>query len=349
MITFSLIGPTTFIIAILITLLSIPIIQKVAIKRKLLDMPEPRKVHQVPTPRIGGIALYLGICITSVVLWQSNASILTMMIGGSLIFLIGIIDDIINIPPRNKLVFQIIIASLTYLMGLNISFITSPLGGLLYLNWASFPLTIFWIVGLTNALNIIDGIDGLAAGVAGISATMLSIVAILNGQYAVACFCLIILGSCLGFLNHNFAPAKIFMGDSGAMLLGYLLACISITGVMKSTTTFSLIVPILMLGIPISDTAYAIIRRLKNNQHVFKADFDHFHHKLLKQGFSVKQISMGFYCLSFIFGLFAICIRLSSGIVSYVVLLITILFAVITGAMFKKRSRIVRIALNFFI
>tara|TARA_B100001113_G_C21102570_1_gene619384 strand:- start:985 stop:2034 length:1050 start_codon:yes stop_codon:yes gene_type:complete len=347
---FEIIGPITCLIALVITNLTIPVIKKIALHWKLLDIPEPRKAHTLPTPRIGGISLFLGISITSIILCQYNPAIITILIGSSLIFSIGIIDDIFGITPKQKLLFQIIIATLTYFMGLSITFVSSPVGaGTLSLKWLSFPLTLIWIVGMTNALNIIDGIDGLAAGIAGISATMLSIVAITTQQYAAACLSLIILGSCLGFLHHNFAPAKIFMGDSGAMLLGYLLSCISIMGVMKSTTTFSLLIPILMLSLPISETLYSIFRRIKNNQKIFKADFDHFHHKLLKQGFTVKQITLGFYSLSIVFGLFAISINFTTGILTYVIISFMVIFASTTGILFKRKSKMIKSILNLFL
>ena len=314
---FGIIGAVTFIIAFIITTITTPIIKKIAHQLKLFDFPEHRKAHRNPTPRVGGIGLFLGIGIACIVLNQYDSTLTPIMIGATLIFGIGIIDDLFGISAKQKLLLQVLVATFTYHMGISITFVSSPLGGIFLLKWLSFPLSLLWIVGMINALNLIDGIDGLAAGVTAISTIMLSIVSLHMHHYTITCLCIIIFGSCLGFLRYNLTPAKIFMGDSGAMLLGYLLACTSIIGVMKSTATFSLLLPILMLGIPISDTLYAIIRRLRNNQKIFQADFDHFHHKLLKQGFSARQITLGFYSLSLIFGVFAIGISFSiSGLLN---------------------------------
>jgi UDP-GlcNAc:undecaprenyl-phosphate GlcNAc-1-phosphate transferase len=347
--SFGTIGLLVFILSISVTAVTTPLIKKASIKFGLLDLPEKRKAHNSPTPRVGGIGIFTGIISACLLLIKYDPSLIPIVIGATLIFSMGIIDDIFGLSSKQKLILQLIIGTLTYYMGISVHFVSSPLGGMFFLKWLSFPLSLLWIVGMTNALNLIDGIDGLAAGITGISATMLSIVAITTQQYAAACLSLIILGSCLGFLKYNFSPAKIFMGDSGAMLLGYLLACTSIIGVMKSTATFSLLIPILMLSIPISDTLYAIIRRIRNKKKIFQADFDHFHHKLLKQGFSVKQITLGFYSLSLFFGIFALIISFSTGILSYIILGLLIIFATTIGILFKRKSTMVKSVLNLFL
>ncbi|MFC1768024.1 MraY family glycosyltransferase [Candidatus Margulisiibacteriota bacterium] len=216
-------------------------------------------------------------------------SLVGLLIGSSIVFLVGVIDDIYGVNVAFKFTGQIIASLVAIFFGVQIFFIATPFNTLLYLGVWAVPFTLVWMVGITNALNLIDGLDGLASGVAAIAALTLFFVAIRTGQLPAAILSLIIAGISVGFLRYNFHPASIFLGDSGSLFLGFLLASLSVVGVLKSTIVIAFIVPIFVLGIPIYDTATVIIRRMREKKGIFKADKRHFHHRLLKAGFSQRE------------------------------------------------------------
>lgn len=297
-----------FLISFGITYLAIPLNISFAIKIGAIDRPDARKIHLKPIPRLGGLAMYLSFVIMVFINLLIHKIIIGILIGATLITIVGILDDLISLKPLVKLFCQIMIALITYQFGIAIEFITSPFGGILYLGWLSLPITVFWIIGMINTINLIDGLDGLAAGIVAISTVVISIVAISMGQIQIGMISITILGICLAFLRYNFFPAKIFMGDTGSMFLGYILAVMTIIGVMKSTITLSLAIPLLALGIPIFDIVLAIARRLKNKQHIMQADNKHLHHRLLKMGLSQKQVVLLLYSASAILGISALII-----------------------------------------
>ncbi|MFC1754304.1 glycosyltransferase family 4 protein [Thermoproteota archaeon] len=297
-----------FWIALAATWFLTPKIRQLALHAGLVDKPAERKLHKKPIPHLGGIAIYLGFLAAVLTVAKPSQTHSGIILGATLIVLLGVIDDIFHLQPWIKLLGQTAVAIITVYHGITISFITNPLGGMLTLDFFSFPITVFWIVAVMNTMNLIDGLDGLAAGIAAISSVILTIVAFHTGQTYAGFILLALLGACIGFLRYNFSPAQIFLGDSGAMLLGYILATASIIGVMKSTVALSLFIPVLVLGIPISDTLYAILRRIKNGKHIFKPDSEHFHHKLLALGFSHKQVVLLFYGLSTGLGIVAVLI-----------------------------------------
>jgi UDP-GlcNAc:undecaprenyl-phosphate/decaprenyl-phosphate GlcNAc-1-phosphate transferase len=284
-----------------------PVIKKIALKMEIIDKPALRKIHKEPVALLGGVAIFIGFLVAVLpFVYRADKSFIGILIGGAVILALGIIDDVLHLGAWLKLAGQIAVATLVCLFGVSIDFVTNPFGGLIHLDWyISFPLTILWIVAIINTVNLIDGIDGLAAGIVAISALFISIVAINTGQYLPAVLTLALFGATLGFLKHNFFPAQIFMGDSGSMFLGYILATVSIVGVLKATITISLAVPILVLGIPITDTIFAVFRRIKNGQKIFKADKGHFHHRLLKRGFSQKQVGVLCYIITILLGIVA--------------------------------------------
>lgn len=297
-----------FLLSLLVTYSLTPIVKKLAVKVGAMDKPDARKVHQNSIPRLGGLAIYLGFIVA--LLYQYNMSfnngVFGLLIGSTVIVLIGIWDDIAQIPAKVKLVGQILAAAVLVFFDIRIDWITTPSGELVYLNYLSIPLTIFWIVGFTNMVNLIDGLDGLAAGISLIACLTMFFVALQMGQQEVAYLTLALAGAAFGFLQYNFNPAKIFMGDTGSMLLGYVMAAISIIGVMKTATTVALIVPVVALGVPILDTALAIVRRRLQGKPIFQPDKGHLHHRLLDIGLSQKQAVLLMYVISAVLGCLAI-------------------------------------------
>ncbi len=259
---------------------------------------------------MGGVAIYIAF-IVGVVLNISNFSIqdLGLLIGATVIVIGGIIDDIKELRPKYKLVFQIVAAIILIVFGLKITLVTNPLnsgGSFLNLGLLGIPLTIIWVIGITNAFNLIDGVDGLAAGVGFISSVTLFIVSIINGRVDAAFLTAILSGAIIGFLPYNFNPASIFMGDTGSQLLGFLLAAISIDGAIKSATALVIAVPLLALGLPIYDTLFAMIRRKVNGKPIMQGDKGHLHHRLLGLGLTQRQVVLIMYLISAILGGIAI-------------------------------------------
>ena len=261
----------------------------------LVDVPNERKIHKAPISRLGGIAIWLSTMLTFLFLvllsYYPYGSLLSgILLGGSLMFLLGLIDDIYNLDAKFKLVIQLSIATIVYLLGVKIDTLFNPFGNAINLGVFSYPITILWIVGISNAVNFIDGVDGLAGSVIAVDSVALALVAVAMtpAQPITALIAFILAGSMLAFLTFNFNPAKIFMGDSGALFSGFLLATLSIAGVMKGAT-LAILLPFLVLAVPIMDITYSSLRRIMKGTSPFVADAEHIHHKLLKAGFSQKK------------------------------------------------------------
>jgi len=294
----------TFFLALIVTYLATPVVEILATKLEAVDHPGDRKIHTEPIPHLGGLAIYLGFIIAvgvAFIIARMAGSQLNFMVGfgiilaGTLLMLVGLVDDIKNLKPTTKLVWQIIAALIVIGFGVEISFLTNPFNGMVVMGILSIPLTLFWIVGITNAINLIDGLDGLATGVTAISAFTLFFVALRTHQIGAAIFMIALCGASLGFLRYNFFPAKIFLGDSGSMFLGFVLAAASIIGVLKTTLVVALLIPLLILGVPIFDTLFAIGRRLGTGKHPFEADNKHIHHMLLRAGFNKREAVLAIY------------------------------------------------------
>lgn len=274
--------------------------------------PGERKVHTQPIPQVGGWAIYLTFLLVVLLTLKLKGQLLGILLGGSLILILGTIDDLFNLPAKVKLVGQILAALILLFFGVKISFVTNPLGGMIYLGGWGGLVTVLWVVGITNALNLIDGLDGLAAGISIIAAATFFCLSYLGKPAeTILVLSLILMGSSLGFLRYNFSPARVFMGDSGSMFLGFTLSAIAVMGAFKSAATLALLAPILVLGVPILDTAFAIVRRLKSGQPAFQADKEHIHHKLLQLGLSQRQTVLLIYLVSIFLG--AIALILSRG------------------------------------
>lgn len=261
----------------------------------MVDVPNERKIHKIPVSRLGGVAIWSSTMLTFLILvllsYYPYGSLLSgILLGGSLMFLLGLIDDIYNLNAKFKLFIQIAIATLVYLLGVKIDVIFNPFGGAFELGLLSYPITILWIVGISNAINFIDGVDGLAGSVISVNSITLGIIAVsmipANPISALVAF--ILAGSTLAFLTYNYNPAKIFMGDGGALFAGFLLATLSIAGVMK-TATLAILLPFVILVVPIMDITFSSLRRILKGKSPFVADAEHIHHKLLKAGFSQKN------------------------------------------------------------
>ena len=254
-----------------------------------------------------------------------------LLVSGTLIVAVGLIDDYKNLPAKVKLLGQVLAACVLVAFDVRIDFITDPFGDFIFLEYFAAPATVFWIVGLTNTVNLIDGLDGLAAGVSSIAAVTIFLVALQQDFLLVAVLTAALAGAAIGFLYYNFNPARIFMGDTGSMFLGFMLAGISVIGAVKSAATIALIVPILALGLPILDTAFAIVRRYRGGVPIFKPDKGHLHHRLLDLGFTQRQAVLLMYVISALLGLSAVVLNeVSSGIA--VLIVVCVLSAVLFGA-----------------
>ena len=284
------------IMAYLLGFFIMPFVIFFAKKNNLIDKPDERKIHSTPIARLGGIAIWssfiLAFLLLVILSYYPYGKLLSgILLGGSLMFLLGLIDDIYGLNAKFKLMIQIAIATIVYFLGINVNTIYNPFGSPIELGSViSYIVTVLWIVGISNALNFIDGVDGLAGSIVTVSSVTLGLIAVemtpTNGISALIAF--ILAGSMLAFLTYNFNPAKIFMGDSGALFSGFLLATLSIAGVMKGAT-LAILLPFLVLAVPIMDITYSSLRRIMKGSSPFVADAEHIHHKLLKAGFSQKK------------------------------------------------------------
>lgn len=330
-----------FVASIILT----PIIKKLAIKWNVTDKPNDRKVHNKAMPYLGGLAIYISFMIGLIISHEKSPYLWPIIIGSGIIIVTGILDDIYDLSPRTKFICQLLAAVVALIGGFDLEFINLPFGGQVEFGYFSIPLTILWIVGITNAINFIDGLDGLAAGVSSIALITLSIMSLIQGDFFVLTIALVLLGSTLGFLPYNFYPAKIFMGDSGALFLGYMIAVLSLLG-FKNITFLSFVIPIIILGVPISDTFFAMMRRFIQRKPLSSADKLHLHHRLLSSGFSHRQTVLIIYGIAIMFSLVAIIFSMAtvwgSLLIIALLLLIIELFAELIGLAGKDYKPILK-------
>ena len=308
--------PTSFnlwaplIVAGLVTAIITPLAIFIAPKVGAMDVPkDKRRVHNKPMPRFGGIAIYAGLMVgLALFVLGKNAHIPAVMVGCTLIYILGAIDDIKGMKPIIKFGGQVVCATVVFAMGLRINFITNWFGeGNMNFGIAvCYLATVVWLAGITNAVNLIDGLDGLAAGISAISALSIAYVSYIHGWYIPTMAMMALAGACLGFLPFNFHPAKTFMGDGGSQLLGFAIASLSILGTVKSATLVVVVIPALVLGLPILDTLMAIIRRTIRHQSIGTADKEHLHHRILRAGFGQRRAVLLMYSVSGIMGIVAI-------------------------------------------
>lgn len=308
-----------FVVAVLVVLWVTPLINRFGLKNGLVDRPGGRKIHHRPMVRLGGVSIFTGTLIALLLVWwsggfgtlppQKEFEVWGVTLGGLAFFLIGLADDLLTLPALTRLVMQLIVAGLAWNAGVQIDFLTIPGIGLISLqDWVSLPITMVWLVGMANAINMIDGLDGLAAGVSGIAALVMFVVALFMHQPAAALIAAALAGGCLGFLRYNFNPAQIFMGDGGAYFLGFMLAGVGVIGLVKSVTTVAVLLPYVILAVPILDISAVVVDRLRHGQSPFKADKRHLHHRLLKAGLSQRRAVLFIYSLTLWAGSLAVAV-----------------------------------------
>src|SRR5437588_12029133 len=267
----------------------------------VVDAPGGRRLNRRPIPRLGGLALFLGIFVPALAFLHLGRETRGLLIGAAVATIVGAVDDFRGLRWWEKLVGQVAAASIPVGFGIWVDRFTFPFLGVHALpEWAGAPLTVIWIVAIMNMVNFLDGLDGLAAGVAAIAGVTFSVIALSLDKPDPAILSAIVFGASLGFLRHNFYPARIFMGDSGALLLGFVLATVSVQGLLKTAATVALFFPLLVLAVPIVDTTFVVARRLKHGERGFEGDQAHLHHRFLRRGFTQPQAAMtiGVWCLS---------------------------------------------------
>ena len=305
--------------AAVVALISTPVVKSLAFRVGAVDVPKDgRRMHDHPIPRMGGLGIFFGFILSVLLFLPLTQQLRGMLLGAVIIVILGIFDDIYALPAKPKFLIQILAALIAVWAGnriyglsnINI-FSSNPYWEL---GWLSYPISILWIVGITNAVNLIDGLDGLACGVSTISSMTLLVIALVVSEPDVALLMAALAGACLGFLPYNLNPAKIFMGDTGSTFLGFVLAVVSIQGLFKFYTIISFAAPFLILGLPIFDTAFAILRRLAKGQSPMTPDRGHIHHRLIDMGFSQKQAVAVLYIISAILGLSAVVLTTNGAV-----------------------------------
>ena len=301
------------VIAAVVSCAATPLVKVLSVKVGAVDVPkDARRMHDHPIPRLGGLAIFIGFMVSVLILGnvRGNGQMQSILLGSVIIVVLGVVDDIMALPAMLKFVVQIAAALIPALNGVVIQAFSNPniFSDSLYwvLGPLSVPFTVLWIVGITNAVNLIDGLDGLANGVSAISATTMLVIALLASEGEVALVMAALVGACVGFMPYNLNPAKMFMGDTGATFLGYILATMSIQGLFKFYAVISFAVPFLILGLPIFDTAFAFIRRIAHGQSPMHADRGHIHHRLIDMGLNQKQAVATLYVISAMLGLSAV-------------------------------------------
>lgn len=318
----------TFVLSLIGSILFTPWVKKIAYQVGAVDIPNDRKVHLKPIPRIGGFAFFLSILIVNV-LFNKSLIVEKIIFGGLLVFLVGLLDDFVELKPKPKFWLTFLAVLIAVFIGVRVDVWRIPYTKIIIKGFWADVITFVWLLGITNAMNFIDGLDGLAGGVAVISSFSLLIISLLLGRFEMALLLSSILGSVLGFLFYNFPPASIFMGDSGAMFLGFILGAISIIGVLRVSTIINLFFPIVVLGFPVLDTAFSIIRRLLEGRAPWKYDKDHLHHRFLRIGMKTEQSIAFIYLITICMSLLAIIISLLQDPYISAILLFGTLFLIL--------------------
>jgi len=293
------VGVIAFIVSYILT----PYMARVGKKQNMMDMPGHRKIHEEAIPNLGGIVIFFGFLLSLLFVIQIEGQVKALLIGGVIILLLGVVDDIANLSPKHKFLIQMIPALIVIIYNSDLinSFIVNQLKSLDLLGYLLYPILIFWIVGITNSINLIDGLDGLACGVSLIALVAFLILGLRQNLETLSLISIALAGSILAFLRFNFYPAKMFLGDSGSTFAGFMLASVGALWVLNSGNAFFILIPIIVLALPIFDTLFAIWRRYRSHHPIFQADKGHLHHRLLARGIAHKNVVL------ILWGISAIC------------------------------------------
>ena len=341
-----LMAVSALLVAMLISFLLSPLVKNFAYKVGAIDVPkDARRMHKKPIPRLGGLAIFLGFMVSTLLFVPMTAQLQGILLGAVIIVVLGVVDDITPLHAGLKFGVQIMAALIPVLHGVRIEVLSNPnvfsenpwwfLG-----TWA-IPVTVIWIVGIINSVNLIDGLDGLAVGVSAISSATFLIISLIVAENEISVLCAANLGACIGFFPFNKNPAKMFMGDTGSTFLGFILATISVQGMFKMYAIISFAVPFLILGLPIFDTAFAFTRRIAKGQNPMKADRGHVHHRLIDMGLNQKQAVATLYVISTILGLSAVVLT-TSGEIKAMLLMVALCTVglVASRVVFPKRQEL---------
>jgi UDP-GlcNAc:undecaprenyl-phosphate GlcNAc-1-phosphate transferase len=321
-----------------------PVVKVFAQRVGAMDVPKDgRRMHDHPIPRLGGLAMFLGFLLSTLLFSKIDTQVRGMLLGCVLVVITGVIDDIVPLKWWLKLLLQIAAALAAVFSGIRIEVFTNPIPFLgsewLILQELSIPITVLWIVLVTNSVNLIDGLDGLAVGVSAIDSVAMLVIALLVSEGNVAIIMAALTGACLGFMPYNMNPAKIFAGDTGALLLGYVLATMSVIGLFKTYAIISFLLPFLLLALPLFDTSFAIIRRLLKGQSPMHADRGHVHHRLIDMGLNQKQAVAILYCVSAVFGLSAVVLATSGAMKALLLILAFLATGLLAVFVFRSGHR----------
>ncbi len=299
-------------IAIVAAFALTPVAMRLAWRLDVVDRPDGRRIHARPIPLLGGVAMLAAILLAVAPTLDLDRRYAAILLGAVLICLLGVVDDRFGVPPLWKFLGQVACAAIPVAVGVTIDSVTIPFvePSAVSFGFVAYPLTIAFIVAVANIVNLADGMDGLAAGVCAISALTFAILALSLGRVSASVLAAAIAGACLGFLPWNFNPARVFMGDSGALLLGFLLACVAVQGVMKTAAALALVFPLVVLLVPILDTSFVILKRVRGGRSITSADKSHFHHRLLRVGYSQRQAALLMYAWTGVLAAFALAVRL---------------------------------------
>ncbi|MGL4819751.1 MAG: glycosyltransferase family 4 protein, partial [Bacilli bacterium] len=310
-----------FVTAIVVT----PLVIRLSYRIGALAMPDPRKVHKKPMPTIGGLAIFIAVMVGYIFGAFNHEELTGISIGAVVIVVTGLLDDRFDISARMKLLGQAVAALCVIGSGLSIEILNIPFVGIIDLGTFSYVLTFLWIIGITNAINLIDGLDGLSAGISAIAIASIAAIAGVSGKTLILSLALLVLGGTLGFLFYNFYPAKTFMGDTGALFLGYSISVLSLLGLYKSVTLFSFVVPVLILGVPIFDTLVAVVRRIVQKKSIVAPDKSHMHHRLLAMGFTHRGTVLLLYAFGAMFSMAAIAFESATIWVTLMIIAVLVL------------------------
>ena len=332
-------------VALLLSLVATPGVKWFANRIGAIDVPrDTRRVHKSPIPRLGGLAIFIAFLLSVLFFVDITKQIRGVLIGSVIIVIIGVIDDIMPLRAYIKLIFQIIAAGIAVYHNIIIENFTNLFvfnsSAYVYLGYLAIPITIVWIVAITNSFNLIDGLDGLAVGVSTISSIVMLVISFMvpDSDPNISVIIAALTGACLGFMPYNFNPAKIFMGDTGALLLGYVLATVSILGLFKFHAVVSFAAPFLILALPLVDTAFAFLRRLLKGKNPMSPDRGHFHHRLIDMGLSQKQAVAILYTISGLLGFVAVVITTSIEVKALILIAAVLIAATVIFVAFRGKG-----------